>query len=113
MKILLTSIGVPGHLNPILAAASILGRHHEVAIQTSDELRPAVEAAGIRFIAELPGARTFVAHYIADHPAMLAMTDRFEAMAFNFAHFLAHKLPVQAANLQHALIDFPADLILA
>lgn len=113
MKILLTSIGVPGHLNPLLAAAAILGQHHEVAVQTSDELRPAVDAAGIRFIAELPHSRTFVGHYLADHPAVFTLTDRFDTMAFNFEHFLAEKIAVHAANLAHALQGFPADLILA
>jgi UDP:flavonoid glycosyltransferase YjiC (YdhE family) len=113
MKILITSIGVPGHLNPVLAAASILSRHHEVAVQTSDELQPIVEAAGLRFLPELPGSRTFFMHYFTDFPEAMSMPHGMEKHAWNFEHFLALKIPVHAANLQHALQEFPADVIVA
>jgi len=38
MKILITSIGVAGRMNPRLIGGSALGRHSEVAVQTSDGL---------------------------------------------------------------------------
>jgi UDP:flavonoid glycosyltransferase YjiC (YdhE family) len=61
----------------------------------------------------MTGSRTFVAHFISDYPAAFEITDLMDRHAFNFEHFLADKLPIHAANLRHALVGFPADLILA
>jgi hypothetical protein len=72
-----------------------------------------VEAAGLRFLPEIPGSRTFVAHFVADFPQSLAIPDGMEKHAFNFERFLADKIPVHAANLQHALQEFPSDAIVA
>jgi UDP:flavonoid glycosyltransferase YjiC (YdhE family) len=113
MKILIASVGAPGHLNPLLAAASILSKKHEVAVQTSDELRPKVEAAGLRFIPEVSGAKTFVGTFMAEHPELWALPPGLERHANGLVHFFAAKIPVQAANLQHALHEFSADVILA
>lgn len=45
MEVLITAVGVPGHLNPVLSAAAILGRHHDVAVQTPEELPLIVQGA--------------------------------------------------------------------
>jgi UDP:flavonoid glycosyltransferase YjiC (YdhE family) len=111
MKILITSVGVPSHLNPLLAAASILSRHHEVAVQTSDDLQAMVEAGGLRLQPELPGSRTLVMNFLSDFPESMTMPHGMKKHAWNGEHFLADKIPVNAANLQHALQQFPADVI--
>ena len=55
MKILITSIPGAGHLNPLLSIASLLVESsHEVAVQVNEDLRSAVEAAGHRFLSEIP-----------------------------------------------------------
>jgi MGT family glycosyltransferase len=113
MKILIASVGAHGHLNPLLAAASILAKKHEVAVQTSDELRTNVEAAGLRFLQEVPGAKTFAGTFIAEHPEWLMLPPGKEKLAYGFIHYFAAKLPVQAESLQRALHEFPADVILA
>ena len=59
MKILIASIPAAGHLNPLLSIASLLVESgHEVAVQVNEDLRPAVEAAGHRFLSEIPNAQT-------------------------------------------------------
>jgi hypothetical protein len=113
MKILIASVGAHGHLNPLLAAASILAKKHEVAVQTSDELRTNVEAAGLRFLQEVPGAKTFAGTFMAEHPERLMLPPGKERLAYGLIHYFAANLPVQAESLQRALHEFPADVILA
>ncbi len=112
MKVLITSIGVPGHLNPMLAAASILARHHEVAVQTSGELQGMVDAAQLRFISERPNSRSFAGHLIADNPLGMKMSDPVERHAYEIEHFFADTIPIQAKNLTKALDEFSADIII-
>jgi UDP:flavonoid glycosyltransferase YjiC (YdhE family) len=69
MKILIASTPVPGHLNPLLSIASLLVESgHEVAVQVNEDLRPAVEAAGYRFLSEIPNAQTSAAYYFDNYP---------------------------------------------
>ena len=45
MTILIASTPAAGHLNPLLSSASLFVQHcHEVAVEVSENLRPAVEA---------------------------------------------------------------------
>ena len=114
MKILIASTGVPGHLNPLLAAASIFMKHgHEVAVQTSTELQPMVEAAGVTFLPEIPEANTFVGYFIANFPERQDRAPGMEMIGFDVEHFFARNLPAQATSLKSALRQFPADLIVA
>jgi UDP:flavonoid glycosyltransferase YjiC (YdhE family) len=114
MKFLIASSGIPGHLNPLLAVASILMKHnHEVAVQTSAELRPIVEAAGVPFISEIPEADTFVERFISEHPERATKAPGMEMTGYDLEHFFASMIPVQAAGLELALRDFPVDVILA
>lgn len=113
MKILAASLGIPGHLNPILAAASILARHHEVRVLTSNEVRAVVDATGLPFIPEPTESNTFVGNFIAAHPEFLQIPPGLEQLRFGLEQYMAGSIPKQAANLRHALQTFPADLILA
>ncbi|MBB5065903.1 glycosyltransferase [Granulicella mallensis] len=114
MKILIASIGVPGHLNPLLSAASIFAKHgHEVAVQTSNEMQAVIEAAGVTFLPEIPEANTSGGYFFANFPERQEKTPGMEMIAFDLEHFFARNLPAQAASLKAALRDFPADLILA
>ena len=64
MKILIASTPAPGHLNPLLATATLLVESgHEVAVQVNEDLRPAVETAGHRFLLEIPNAQTSAGYY--------------------------------------------------
>src|ERR1700730_7371566 len=112
MKILIPTTPIPGHLNPLLGLARILVKHgHEVLVQTENRFKPMVEAAGIPFIPLLPEADVEPAQFFAKHPEVHEKKpfEWFEVTIEN--HFLP-QLPAQAAGLEMALHDFPADVIL-
>jgi UDP:flavonoid glycosyltransferase YjiC (YdhE family) len=113
MKILIASIAVPGHLNPLLAAGNILKKHgHEVLVQTGSSLKSFVEAAGFSFISLLPEADIGPMQYLENHPERQDVTPGIEVFGFDMQHFFSQCLPAQAEGLKIALKDFPADLIL-
>ena len=114
MKILIASTSVPGHLNPLLSIASILvGGGYEVAVQVSEDLRPTVEAAGHRFLSELPNAQTSVGYYFETYPERMLKSPGMEMTGYDLVHFFARNIAAQSASLKMALYDFRADLILA
>ena len=114
MKILIASINSPGHLNPLLGIARILVKHgHEVLVQTGKLMKPMVEAAGMPFIPSLPEADIGAPEYFAKYPERQQKTPGMEMFGFDMAHFFLPQLPAQAAGLEKALRDFPADIILA
>ena len=114
MKILIASINSPGHLNPLLGIAQILVKHgHEVLVQTGKLMKPMVEAAGMPFIPSLPEADIGAPEYFAKYPERQQKTLGMEMFGFDMAHFFLPQLPAQAAGLEKALRDFPADIILA
>lgn len=113
MKILIASTPIPGHLNPLLAVANILMKHsHEVVVQTGVSLRPMVEAAGMAFVPLLPEAGSDHSQYEAEFPERQEKTPGLERVGFDIEHLFARRLPAQAAGLEAALRDFPADMIL-
>jgi UDP:flavonoid glycosyltransferase YjiC (YdhE family) len=113
MKILIASTNAPGHLNPLLAVASILRKHnHEVIVQAATAVRGMVEAAGLPFLPFLPEADLNVKQYLADFPERQDQPPGLEMICFDFEHYFARLLPGQAAGLETALRDFPADVIL-
>jgi UDP:flavonoid glycosyltransferase YjiC (YdhE family) len=113
MKILIASIGVPGHLQPLLGLGRILVKHgHEIRVQTGQSSKSLVEAAGFPFIPLLPEADVDVAQYFAKYPERNHKTPGMEMFAFDLEHLFAPSLPAQAEGLELVLRDFPADLIL-
>ena len=114
MKILIASIPAAGHLNPLLSIASLLVESgHEVAVQVSEDLRPAVEAAGHRFLSEIPNAQTSAGYYFETYPERMQKSPGMEMTGYDLVHFFARNIAAQFASLKMALYDFPADLILA
>ena len=114
MKILIASINSPGHLNPLLAVAQILvKRGHEVLVQTGNSMTPLVEAAELPFIPVLPEADIGATEYFAKHPERQQEAPGMEMFGFDMKHFFLAQLPAQAAGLEMALAEFPADIILA
>jgi MGT family glycosyltransferase len=113
MKILIASTPASGHLNPLLSIASLLEESgHEVAVQVNEELRPAAEAAGHRFLLEIPNAQTSPDYYFETYPERMQKSPGMEMTGYDLVHFFARVLPAQFASLKMALYDFPADLIL-
>ena len=114
MKILIASIPGAGHLNPLLSIASLLVESgHEVAVQVNEDLRTVVEAAGHRFLSEIPNAQTSAGYYFESYPERMQMSPGMEMTGYDLVHFFARNIPAQSASLKMALYDFQADLILA
>jgi len=114
MKILIASTPASGHLNPLLSVASLLVEFgHEVAVQVNEDLRPAVEAAGHRFLSEIPNAQTSAGYYFETYPERMQKSPGMEMTGYDLVHFFARNIPAQSASLKMALYDFQADLILA
>jgi MGT family glycosyltransferase len=114
MKILIASLPASGHLNPLLAIASVLVEAgHEVAVQVNQELRPAVEGAGLRFLPEIPNSQTAASYYFDNYPERMQKTPGMEMTGYDLVHFMTRNIAAQFAGLKMALYDFPADLILA
>ena len=114
MKILIASTPAPGHLNPLLSIASLLVESgHEVAVQVNEDLRPAVEAAGHRFLSEIPNAQTSADYYFENYPERMQKSPGMEMTGYDLVHFFARVLAAQFASLKMALYDFQADLVLA
>jgi UDP:flavonoid glycosyltransferase YjiC (YdhE family) len=114
MKILIASTSAPGHLNPLLSIASLFSKYgHEVAVQVSDDLRPDVEAAGHRFIAEIPNSQTSLRYFFDTHPERMQKSPGMEMIGYDLVHVFARNIATQSASLKMALYDFEADLILA
>jgi MGT family glycosyltransferase len=112
MKILIPTTPIPGHLNPVLGLARILVKQgHEVLIQTGNTFKPTVQAAGIPFIPLLPDADVEPAQFFAKHPEIHEKKP-FEWFEFAIENYFLPRLPAQAAGLEMALHDFPADVIL-
>ena len=114
MKILIVSTPVPGHLNPLLSIASLLVESgHEVAVQVDEEMRPAVEAAGHRYLAEIPNSQTSIGYFLENYPERMAKPPGMEMIGYDLVHFFSRNIAAQSASLKMALYDFDADLILA
>src|SRR6201996_6361285 len=114
MKILIVSTPASGHLNPLLSIASILtGAGHEVAVQVNEDLRTAVEAAGHRFLSEIPNAQTSPGYYFETYPERMEKSPGMEMTGYDLVHFFARVIAAQCGSLKMALYDFQADLILA
>ncbi len=114
MNILIASIPAAGHLNPLLSIASLLEEAgHEIAVQVIEEMRPAVEAAGHRFLSEIPKAQTTPGYYFDNYPERTQKQPGMEMTGYDLVHFFARNIAAQFASLKMTLYDFPADLILA
>src|ERR1700727_2164205 len=114
MKILIASTPAAGHLNPLLSIATLLVESgHKVAVQVNEDLRSAVEAAGHRFLSEIPNAQTSAGYYFETYPERMQKSPGLEMTGYDLVHFFARNIAAQFASIKMALYDFPADLILA
>jgi MGT family glycosyltransferase len=114
MKILIASIPAAGHLNPLLSVATLMAEDgHEVAVQVNEDLRPAVETAGHRFLPEISNAQTSPRFYFETYPERTGKSPGMEMAGYDLVHFFARNVAAQFASLKMALYDFQADLILA
>jgi MGT family glycosyltransferase len=114
MKILIASVAAAGHLNPLLSIAALLVESgHDVAVQVHEDLRATVEAAGHRFLSEIPNAQTSPPYFLENYPERMQKSPGMEMIGYDLAHFFARNIAAWSASLKMALYDFQADLILA
>src|SRR3981189_3953799 len=108
MKILIASIPAAGHLNPLLSIAPLMVQSgQEVAVQVSEDLRPAVESAGHRFLSEIPNAQTSAGYYFETYPERMQKAPGMEMTGYDLVHFFARNIAAQFASLKMALYDSP------
>jgi UDP:flavonoid glycosyltransferase YjiC (YdhE family) len=113
MKVLLASIPMTGHFNPILVAARILKESgHETAIYTSIIFRDKIEKTGIHFI-PLPedadqGVRDLIASFLTKHKVTAGLEDILKV----FQGIFVDPMISQYRGLQSTLKEFPADVVI-
>jgi UDP:flavonoid glycosyltransferase YjiC (YdhE family) len=113
MKILLAATPISGHVNPLLAAARILGAAgHELRMTTGSAFQGKVEATGARFHPLEADADLDLSDIDAAFPARKALAPGREQLRFDFEHIFINTIPAQFASLDALLKVFPADLIL-
>src|ERR1700748_731207 len=108
MKILIASIPAARHLNPLLFIATLLVQYgHDVAVQVSGDLRPAVKSAGHRFLSEIPNAQTSGSYYFESYPERMQKSPGMEMTGYDLVHFFARNIAAQSASLKDGALRFP------
>jgi MGT family glycosyltransferase len=121
VRIVQTSLPVPGHLNPNLALAQALrARGHEVAVYSGALAREAVEREGLRFFPFHPAMDELLMRHMlpaeGHSPAARTSADRrgfFRVGALNAAltEWFLDTVPHQVADLEAILGSFSADVL--
>lgn len=114
MNVLMASTPATGHLNPMLAIARILiDDGHEVTLLTGTRLRDRVEHGGARF-RPLPREADFdPVDVFTRAPELKTLAPGPEWHRLAFERLFVDSIVPQFDGLQDALLDFPADVIVA
>jgi MGT family glycosyltransferase len=111
MKILIASTPATGHLNPLLAVASILiAEGHEVVGLSGSALRNRVEAIGAKFRPFSGSADFDPADIVSRFPEL--RTPGPDRLRVAMERVFIDNIPAQHASLREMLRDFPADVII-
>jgi UDP:flavonoid glycosyltransferase YjiC (YdhE family) len=114
MKILITSVPVQGHLNPLLSIGSILLRNrHEVIVYTASHFGERVKRIGAEFRPMHPKAGFSLGDQDELHRYRNSLSPGPKRLRFDYEHFFIDPIPYQDAGLKEVLSDWPADAILA
>jgi UDP:flavonoid glycosyltransferase YjiC (YdhE family) len=84
-----------------------------VLVFAAPELQRSVEAAGLSFLAEPPEAKSFISHFLAKYPERDQKEPGMEMIRFDVQFLFGGNMAMQAAGLDLALREFPADVIVA
>jgi len=90
----------------------LTGNGHEVVVQVSEDLRPAVEAAGHRFLSEIPNAQTSPGYYFENYPERMQKSPGMDMTGYDLVHFFARNIAAQSASLKITpeILGFIAEL---
>jgi UDP:flavonoid glycosyltransferase YjiC (YdhE family) len=114
MKILVSSVPLMGHLNPLLSIASrLIADGHEVVVLSATALKERVERSGASFRPFSGEADRDLRDFAAAYPEFLSIPPGVAMTRFYFERVFADPLVDQFAGIQSVLSEFPADVILA
>ncbi len=113
-KYLAAATPMPGHADPVIAAAAgLVARGHEVVIHTGSLFRASVERAGARFVPLAPEIDIDYRDIDARFPERAALPPGPAQMLWGIQHLFADSLGPQHQGLCDIMRDFAADAILA
>ncbi len=112
-RFLIASTAVPGHVSPLLAVSRhLVGRGHNVVVNTSSVFRDKAESTGARFIPFRPEIDIDYRR-LDDHFPRRRQIPRGPALVFFEAkHFFADAIPPQDAGLREIIRDFGIDVVI-
>jgi hypothetical protein len=112
MKILIASMPVNGHVNPMLAIARILmTEDHDVAIHTGSAFRARVEAAGAKFFSLPPDADLDLSDPFARAPELKVMPPGPAWHRVALERLFVDNIPAQHRGLRRFVDSFGPDVI--
>lgn len=113
MKILISSVPLMGHLNPVVSLARLLVEEgHEVVGLSTTAFRPRVEASGAQFRVLPPAADLDLRDFTAAYPEFLSIPPGPAMTRFYFERVFADPMMDQFEGIQAVLKEFPADVII-
>jgi UDP:flavonoid glycosyltransferase YjiC (YdhE family) len=113
-KYLAAATPMPGHADPVIAAAAgLVARGHEVVIHTGSLFRAAVQRAGARFVPLASEIDIDYRDIDARFPERAALPPGPAQMLWGIQHLFADSLKAQHQGLCDIMRGFPADAILA
>jgi MGT family glycosyltransferase len=114
MKIILASVPLTGHLNPVLSIGRVLVEEgHEVVGLGPKVFRERIEQIGATFRAFSGDADLDLRDFAAAYPEFQTMAPGVEMTRFYFERVFADPLLDQYKSIQETLNSFSADLIVA
>jgi MGT family glycosyltransferase len=112
MKILIASMPVNGHVNPMLAIARILmTEDHDVAVYTGSAFRARVEAARAKFFPFPPEADVDLSDPFARVPELKAMPPGLDWFRVALERLFVDNIPPQHEGLRRFVASFGPDVI--
>jgi MGT family glycosyltransferase len=114
MKVLITSVPLMGHLNPLLAIGrNLIEEGHEVVGLSANVLRERIEGMGATFRPFAGKADVDLRDITAAFPELKTIPPGPEMSRFYTERIFIDPIPAQHEGLRQILRDFPADVIIA
>jgi len=111
-NILIGTVPVVGHINPLLAIARVLvARGHAVRWLTSATFSGPIEATGARFVPMSDGDKFEIGTFEARFPERARLRGLAQ-LKFDIKHGFMDAAPVQLRDVERIMHEFPADAVL-
>ncbi|KAK43812.1 MULTISPECIES: glycosyltransferase [Burkholderiaceae] len=114
MRVLISSVPLMGHLNPILSIGrGLVNRGHEVIGLSARSFQQRVEAIGATFRAFEGNANRDLSNFVQYFPEISSIPPGVETNKFYFERVFADPMLAQYASVCKVLDEFPVDLIVS